>query len=215
MWLVRDIAQTPINGGDRVRVPFISLFEFEYMLHLVCVKLKNSETGEIVTIETDLHGTLVRELRKYKPYGFIDGETMESELCFLIVIDDLSWRFLDYVASVDSIVVDHSQEDGYDRYIDDGCIFDPLDEYKTLFSATIECEECLCTLFQALHYFTVGHRMYLYAGREYSEDNDDLWEEGYDIVLLVRYSDKANAKALMTKADLAWANPLRNIGTEG
>lgn len=108
MWYVKRLADLSRDGVELDVVPVTELTDIGVESYYTRVTLKDTETKREVTFNSYADSaTFERLLKKYNPYGFIDNDANIGGR-YLFTIDTPALMFLDYVKSVDEVVVGHS-----------------------------------------------------------------------------------------------------------
>lgn len=172
--------------------------------------LEDTETGEVTKFETPHFTALIEFASKYSPYGFAVVESKhyaERRIAYFVEIDKLSLEFLDYVDSVERVVVIGGTNKQLDAIMcNPDFFYDSIDNQNSLFTSMGRGWLGLCTLFRAVHCFKVGFlgdNFYLpCAGDCYSSSKFSYK------VYRVNFSDVQAAKRFLSKAFMMYNNPI-------
>lgn len=210
MWLIRDII-LEYEGIGRRQERYTQLFDFVHDTGVSpCLTLYNTATGESQTIQFYSYRDCLATLRSCHPYGFVDGQGMVGQPSYVIVVDDMSVQFLEYVDSVERVFIEREDIHKYSSVIHLNSYFSAMDSLRSLFECHVDTVHSYGTLFQVMGYVQtgwIGDDFYLYGGKKYEQYTE--FRRGVDYVYKIVFCDIDNAKRMLLKAGLAYANPLR------
>lgn len=213
MWVVSGV-ELDIGLREIKSLPFMmlreSIIRSSPAVHLCNYKTKK----QVVLRDLTLEGFL-RELQKYKPYGFVN-ERHFSEAVYgypVVVIDKFSWKFLDYVDDV-VVRIRNTAEASLPVVMSD--YFEAVDSDYTLFR-NLDFDR-YCTLFSAVYsdlgVYSGGTSLlsstdstgtYLLHGHLESGDSD----YPFPVVYSIHINDLRSVRILLSKASLAGVQPIQ------
>ena len=166
----------------------------------VAVQLKDTVTGDVAELSSwHSWDNFAEALRICNPYGFVPGELLDGskvDAVLLVVVDELSVRFLDYIASVKSV----GAED-FDIFAH----VELLQQQVTVWSNSGTIVEWvagqyICSLFQMICFIPAGWRGNKFYLRTGPQNNG--------VGICVEFKDIQKARALVAKAACVGYNPV-------
>lgn len=199
-------------------VPFYLSQEEAVKYRLIEIHMVDTDTQEttMFTNEYDKEA-LMPLLRKYRPYGFIDGATQDDKSNLFIAVDHVSLQFIDMVDSVDEVRIPAMSKLGdFAKSISTSFVgggYTAVDSMHSLFEMHTN-KINLCTLFQAICSRPNGWHngeFYLYSRRE------SVWNEKYEeyepvfVCYRVTFEDIDEARHFIQKGVMLHQNPMRPV----
>lgn len=92
-----------IQGSSLWKTPYILIAETAFDKSSVNVSITDTNTGKTFVVQMNNEQQLVQLMSKYSPYGFVSSKrhpATDEDRNYFVVIDDLSFRFLDFVDEV-------------------------------------------------------------------------------------------------------------------
>lgn len=211
MLVVREIIEFLPDGSktDFKSLPFRPRGKFDCEVY---VRLEETRTGQCTEFRCHTGVALAEWLSQVKPYGFanrVDEKVADNNE--LIVIDDISLKFLEYVDTVLVSGLDEFQSRPLNLE------FEPIDDDMSLFICISDGRERVCTLLQAVCYAPgsiVGDKAVFYGTEWFSDFDVELMsDEEYDNYdpnrkFTVVFSDFQSAMRLINKYRTVGHNPL-------
>lgn len=154
MWVVR---KTYDSFGDEQ--PYLELATEGVDARVrFSVLLEYTETKQTKRFQFNTVKELNQIIDIYKPYGCVDMRMNGLHIIYLIPVDDLSLKFLEYVDKVEEFEASYAQvkAKGYAPIFNDTCYISSLDAHGTLLMCNIGSgEECAGTLLHIMCYYPV------------------------------------------------------------
>lgn len=134
MWVVRS-AFANFDGSAPFRklccVISVEAFQFANF----DITIQDTDTGVTLKLLFMSEQDILTAMAMYAPYGLCAGDRNNtdgnSNQYYAFEIDDISLKFLEYVESVDELVIDDSHQAYHYMLTTDECFF-PIDQYRTL-----------------------------------------------------------------------------------
>lgn len=211
MWVVKKFEAN--TYGRYPHIDFVN--EYALKVFRIGVLIAETETGQRLYFDNTSPREFRDTIRRYNPYGFVDtgvdsdGVTWSGG--YIVPIDDLSWKMLDFVESVDKIQVPRSTKI-FTPYAPSSGAFEEIVPDRTLLHCLIS-RGCCCTLFHAMCFNTdcwVNDEFHIYIGK------GDCRNQGgmtvfFDTVFRIKFCDFDGAKRLLAKAAVSGINPVRQL----
>lgn len=211
MLFIRDITILLEGYTKSARVTFLKLDRFGMFgtfggeVHLT---LYDTVANNSVTLLFRTMSSITDWLLTYKPYGFIDMRDVGYS--YIVVIDEVSFKFLDCVDAVTRLPLDQNKGFGVKPE------FEHLDDNMSIFVCHYGGgEEAVCTLFQAVAFFSD----YISDGEAYIHGWPD-WLQAYEIdtvtgskesMYRVTFNNYRLATRLVSKVVTLNKNPLKTL----
>lgn len=119
--------------------------------------LSNTDTGEKVNVNLNTEKEYVPILASYKPYGYLPSKSTpatDKDRNVFVVIDDLSFKFLDLVDEIEGVRLNPSNT-AYSPLLNCSGVFNSFDESRSIFGFCRKDkiweygETNVCTILQA------------------------------------------------------------------
>lgn len=192
MWYIKEIKYRDRAARDRTPVEITSLSydRASGVYTTVWLTLCDSETGAIKVVSSLDFDNLPALIGSKRPYGWIDIYSRTTDFMF-IVVDEYSWKFLDYVDSVRE--VEHCPVGNLlfslGQFLDD---VNSLIAVKTLVGYGFPLFQIICGLPAGWY----GEHYYICS-----------WWRFFEIT----FNDYVRARILVSKALVSGYNPFRDF----
>lgn len=153
MWVVRKVYDT--FGSEQ---PYLEIATDEGSRVVFSFILEYTETKECKRYRVDTIKKFIQLMEVYKPYGCVDMRMNGLYTIYLIPVDDLSLKFLEYVDTVEEFDASYAQVKTkvFAPIFYDSCYISSLDSHGTLLMCNIGGgEECAGTLLHIMCYYPV------------------------------------------------------------
>lgn len=209
MWIVKKFEA--LTYGRYPHIDFIN--DYALKVFKISVLLQEMKTGQRIFFDNTSPREFKSDLLKYNPYGFVNAGVESDGIAwsggYIVEIDDLSWKMLDYVDSIERVQVPRSTKI-FTPYAPSSGAFEEIVDDRTLLHCNIS-RGCCCTLFHAMCFNTdcwVGDEFHIYIGKGDCKSQAGVTTY-FDTIFRVRFCDSAGAKRLLAKAAVSGINPVR------